>query len=152
MSSLNPLLRHSLQVPLYLAQNTLNTEIGNAVGNRIEYFQETSPQEYRQSPATKYLRFFASYNPAHTHTHIHTHTHTHTHTYTYTHTHIHTHTHTHTHTGARALKSTHFRTPSRPHSFAIAFRICFMALYKTYYWSNLQYFIASLFILLQERM
>lgn len=76
MSSLNPLRRHSPQVSLCIAQNTLNTEIGNAVGKRIEYFQETSLQEYRQTPRTKYLRFFASYNPPpprtqHTHTQTH---------------------------------------------------------------------------------
>jgi hypothetical protein len=115
MSSLNPLRRHSPQVSLCIAQNTLNTEIGNAVENRTEYFQEKSLQKYRQSTGTKYPLFFRIIYPPPPPS---------------------THTQTHTHTGACALKSTHFRTPSKPHSFAIAFRICFMALYKTYYWSN----------------
>jgi hypothetical protein len=119
MSSLNPLRRHSPQVSLCITHNNLNTEIGNTVGNRIGYFQETSLQEYWQSTATKYLRFFASYNPPPTYTQAH----------------------------AR-LNQRILEPPSRPHFFAIAFRICFMALYKTYYWSNSSYFIASLFVLL----
>ena len=90
-----------------IALKILNIETGNAGGIGIQYFQDT--RKYRN---TGTIVCWLKMSPL-------------------------LRSYVHTHTGARALQSTHFRNPSRPHSIAIAFPICFMELYKTYYWRNL---------------